>query len=101
LGLVHRIAIDQRRPTESRVLAVRILARSNTPEAVQVLQELVLPRRRWFGRRLAAKSPELLAALAGLATHWQHHPFTAEVLGQARQHWDAEIRAAATSSKDA
>jgi hypothetical protein len=101
LRFVHHIAIDPRRPTESRVLAVRILARSKTQEGVQVLQELVLPRRRWFGRRLAAKSPELLAALAGLATHWQHHPFAAEVLGQARQHWDAEIRAAAASSKDA
>jgi hypothetical protein len=100
LTFVHRIAVDPRRPTESRVLAVRILARSKTREAVQVLQELVLPRRRWFARRLAAKSPELLAALAGLATHWPDHPFAAEVLGQARRHWDPEIRAAATSSRD-
>ncbi len=101
LTFVHRIAIDVRRPTESRVLAVRILARSKTREAVQVLQQLVLPRRRWFARRLAAKSPELLAALAGLATHWADHPFAVEVLGQARQHWDPEIRAAAASSRDA
>ena len=63
LTLVHRIAVDTRRPTELRVLAVRILARSKSAEALAVLHGLALHRRRWFGRRLAPKSPELLAAL--------------------------------------
>jgi hypothetical protein len=97
LPLVHRIAIDPRRPAESRVLAVRILARSKTAQAKQVLQELVVNRRRWFGRRLAPKSPELLAALSGLATHWRDDPAAADVLAQARQHSDPDIRAAASS----
>ena len=97
LPLVHRIAIDSRRPAESRVLAVRTLARSKTAQAKQVLQELVVNRRRWFGRRLAPKSPELLAALSGLATHWRDDPAAADVLAQARQHSDPDIRAAASS----
>jgi hypothetical protein len=97
LPLVHRIAIDPRRPVESRVLAVRALARSKTLQARQVLQALVVHRRRWFGRRLAPKSPELLAALSGLATHWRDDPAAAEVLAQARQHGDPDIRAAASS----
>ena len=98
LSLVHSIAVDAKRPAELRVLAVRILARSKSPASVEVLQSLVLHRRRWFGRRLAPKSPELLAALAGLATHWREHPIAAEVLAHAMQHADPEIRAAASSA---
>ena len=97
LSLVHRIAVDAKRPVESRVLAVRILARGRTPETMQVLQDLVVHRRRWFGRRLAPKSPELLAALSGLALHWRDHPAAVEVLAQALQHSDPDIRAAASS----
>jgi hypothetical protein len=97
LDLARKIAIDGKRAAEARVLAVRILARSNSVESVRVLQSLVLHRRRWFGRRLAPKSPEVLAALAGLATHWRDHPDAVEVLAQAQRHWDADIRAAATS----
>ncbi|HEX2610514.1 MAG TPA: hypothetical protein VHK68_05840, partial [Gemmatimonadales bacterium] len=98
LSLVHSIAVDAKRPAEVRVLAVRILARSKSPASVEVLQSLVLHRRRWFGRRLAPKSPELLAALSGLATHWREHPVAAEVLAHAMQHADPEIRAAASSA---
>jgi hypothetical protein len=97
LSVVHRIAVDAKRPAESRVLAVRILARSKTPETIQVLQDLVVHRRRWFGPRLAPKSPELLAALSGLAIHWRDHPTAVEVLAQALQHSDPDIRAAASS----
>jgi hypothetical protein len=97
LALVRRIAVDTRRAAELRVLAVRILARSKSPESLGVLQSLALHRRRWFGRRLAPKSPELLAALSGLAAHWRDHPDAAEVLAHAQRHWDPDIRAAATA----
>jgi hypothetical protein len=97
LTLVHRIAVDTRRPAELRVLAVRILARSRSAEALAVLHGLALHRRRWFGRRLAPKSPELLAVLSALAMHWRNHPVAAEVLAQAQRHWDPDIRAAAMS----
>ena len=93
--LLQRIATDPRRPSESRVLAIRALARSGGSATPEVLRGLVMHPRRWLGRRLAPKSPELLAALAGLASHWAKDPAAAEVLTQAREHTDPEIRAAA------
>ncbi|HET6837336.1 MAG TPA: hypothetical protein VFH24_04780 [Gemmatimonadales bacterium] len=94
VAVVQRIAADPKRPSESRVLAVRILARNRTDESRQVLHELVLNRRRWLGRRLAPKSPELLAALTALATRWPDDSAVADVLQRASQHSDPDIRAA-------
>jgi hypothetical protein len=94
-ALAQRIATDPKRPSEFRVLAIRILGRSRTSESLGVLQALVLHRRRWLGRRLAPKSPELLAALAALATGWPDDHAAADVLQRALQHPDADIRAAA------
>jgi hypothetical protein len=96
--LVHRIAADPKRPSEPRVLAVRILGRSRTSESLHVLRELALHRRRWLGRRLAPKSPELLAALSALASGWPDDPRAAEILQRALQHVDPDIRAAARQS---
>lgn len=96
IPLVERIAQDGRRPSEMRVLTIRILARARTPEALRVLVGQVLSRRRWFGRRFAPKSPELLAAVTGLAYYWRHDPAAIEVLTQAQRHSDPEIRTAAT-----
>jgi hypothetical protein len=95
LPVIRRIAADPRRPTESRVPAIKCLARSRSTETLEVLRDLVIPRRRWLGRRLAAKSPELLAALTALATYWQDDPTASEALIRAQQHSDADIRAAA------
>ena len=95
IPLVERIAMDPRRPPEVRVATLRILARSRTPAALQVLLAHARPRRLWFRRRLAPKSPELLAAVAGLATYWKTDPQVTEVLAHAIRHPDAEIRAAA------
>jgi hypothetical protein len=94
-ALAQRIAADPKRPSESRVLAVRILARTRSPASLAVLHELVLHRRRWLGRRLAPKSPELLAALSALAAGWPTEPTAADVLRRASQHSDPDIRAAA------
>lgn len=95
LPVVQQLAMDPRRPTEIRVPTLRILARSRTPEALKVLLAHARNRRGWFGRRLAPKSPDLLAALAGLAAYWRNDPLAAEVLAHALQHSDPEIRAAA------
>jgi hypothetical protein len=101
LPLVLAIAADPKRPPEVRALAVRIITRSREPETLRVLLEIVNYRRRWFwfGRRLARKSPEILAALAGLAAHWSEDPTAKEVLTYARWHTDRKIRAAATSHR--
>jgi hypothetical protein len=96
LPAIRRIAADPKRPTESRVLAIRSLARSRSSETLQVLRDLVLHRWRWLGHRLAPKSPELLAALGALATYWGDHPTANEALIRAQQHSDPDIRAAAS-----
>jgi hypothetical protein len=95
--LVQRIAVDAKRPPEVRALAVRIVTRARDPETLRVLLGIVNYRRRWFRNRLAPKSPDLLAALTGLATHWGEEPLVKEVLAYARWHTDRQIRAAAAS----
>ncbi len=97
MGHLERIAADPRRPAEARVLAIRTIARSGRRTALHLLHDLALPPRRWLRRRLAPKSPELLAALSSLAFHWQEDPIAADALTLARQHSDPEIRAAAGS----
>ena len=92
---LERIAGDPKRQAEARVLAIRAIARSGTRTALGLLRDLALPPRRWLRRRLAPKSPELLAALAGMAVHWRKDPIAADVLTLAMQHSDPEIRAAA------
>jgi hypothetical protein len=94
---VQRIAVDAKRASELRVLAARIVTRVRTPEALRILLEVIALRRRWFGTRMTPKSPELLAALTGLAAYWRNDPTAAEVLVYARQHSDPDIRAAASS----
>jgi hypothetical protein len=97
IPLLERIGMDPRRSSLIRVPTLRTLARTRTPEALKVLLAQAQHRRRWFGRRLASKSPELLAAIGGLASYWRDHPMATEVLSHARQHSDPEIRAAASS----
>jgi hypothetical protein len=47
-----------------------------------------------FLRKLAARSPEMLAALAGLAAHWPYHLEAGKALALAAKSRDAEIRKA-------
>jgi hypothetical protein len=98
LPLVERIAADPRQSSELRVAAVRILARTRAPQALRVLVDLALKRRFWLRRRLAPKSPELLAAVAALASFWPHEPVAAAVLDRALHHSDPDVRAAASST---
>lgn len=97
LPLLQRIATDPKRPSESRVLAIRVLARRGGTATPEVLRGLVMHPRRWLGRRLAPKSPELLAALTGLSSYWAQDQAAAEVLAQAREHSDPDIRNAAAA----
>jgi hypothetical protein len=96
IQVVASIAVDSARPAEVKLPSLRILARSRSPEALKVLLAYAHRRRRWFGRRLPAKSPELLAALSALAVYWKDDPRASEVLAHALRHSDPEIRAAAT-----
>jgi hypothetical protein len=76
-----------------RTLAIRVLAATQTIEARDWLVNHVLGRRRWWRRPvLAAKSPEMLAALDALRSQWAAHPHVARALRLAAHSGDAEIR---------
>ena len=85
---------------EMRVLALRALAQLRLPNVLEELLRHVVGRRGPFGlgtQRLAPKSPTMLAALAGLATHWAAHKRAAGVLSMARASSDPDIRIAVKS----
>ena len=97
--MVQRIVEDAACPSETRALAIRVLARTGDQAVVGTLVALALVRKfRFFHRRIAAKSPEVLAAVAGLATHWSADPRAEEVLKRARRHRDFDIRSAASAT---
>jgi len=82
-----------------RLQIVRVLGTIRTPATRDCLIRRALARRRWLpGRRLAPKSPEMVAAIGGLATHWPGDPAVLDVLRLAAGSADPEIRAAAGSS---
>ncbi len=81
---------------EDRVLSVRVLATLHTSAARDWLLARTLAKQRWFrGPRLQHKSPEMLAALSGLATYWRQEPKASTPLRLAVASNDPEIRAAA------
>ncbi|HET7239579.1 MAG TPA: hypothetical protein VFI77_00365 [Gemmatimonadales bacterium] len=99
LPLIERMARDPVRRSAHRVMAIRVLARSRTARALESLASLAVTRTRWLRRqRLSPKSPEVLAAIAGLAAHWPTEPRVQQVLAEAERHADADIRAAARRS---
>lgn len=76
-------------------LAIRALAASGTREGLELAINTTLERTIFGRARLASPSPDVLAALAGLATYWRDEPRATTVLALAGAHWDAEVRAAA------
>jgi hypothetical protein len=95
LPRVMNIIQDPGRDPELRALAIRALSAVPTSTSRDWLVENALGRKRWFRRRrLAAKSPELLASLQVLAEQWAAHPAAAAVLRLAASSADSEIHAA-------
>jgi len=93
--LVNR-ATDRTLPGDLRVLAVRCLGYTRAPVALETLLQITAGGRTLFGReRLAAKSPELLVALAALATGWRRDLRAGARLLIAASSPDGEIRNAA------
>jgi hypothetical protein len=83
-------------PADVRLLLVRVLAMLPSTAARDCLIRRVQVRRRWMlWRRLAPKSPEMVAAVAGLAGRWSVDPAAANVLRLARSSRDADVRTAA------
>ncbi|HEU4588662.1 MAG TPA: hypothetical protein VFS11_08440 [Gemmatimonadales bacterium] len=85
------------RPAEVRAFLIRALATIPSPRARDWLIRRCLVRRWWrFRTRLAPRSPEVLAALSGLAAAWSRDAGAAPVLALARESKDPELRAAAS-----
>jgi hypothetical protein len=95
LRAVERFMADWRRPAELRAIAVRALGRANGPHMLAQLLDLAGTRRHFFGWRIEAKSPVVLAAVSVLARNWGGHPQVVGLLREARDHDDPEIRLAA------
>ncbi|MEP7325938.1 MAG: hypothetical protein ABI836_08325 [Gemmatimonadota bacterium] len=82
-----------------KAAAIRAIAPVKLPLVVDFLVGLSTTRTLWLRRkRLAHRSPQVIAAVTGLGRHWAQHPRAREVLGMARAHAEAEFRAAATGS---
>ena len=95
LRAVERFVGDWRRPAELRAIGVRALGLANGPNTLSRLLDLAGTRRHFFGWRIEAKSPVVLAAVSVLARNWGGHPQVIGLLREARDHDDPEIRLAA------
>ena len=91
--VVLRRLSDRELGPEVRALAIRVLAASRARTALDYLLGLAVRRRKFWGHRLAPKSPEVLAALAGLAQHWAQDSKAKGVISLATRSTDSEIRA--------
>ena len=93
-------ATDRALPPDVRTLAVRALGHAQAPAALTTLLRLASTGRTLFGReKLPPKSPELLAALAGLASGWQQDPRARALLRRAADSSDPDVRAAADTGE--
>jgi len=91
MGLIQ----DPDRSAEFRAVAIRALGNVSTSTSREWLIKHALGRKRWFRRRrLAPKTPELLAILQVLAEQWADHPDVALVFRLAARSADPEIQAA-------
>lgn len=76
-----------------RALGIRALASHKGSDTVAWLAARVVKVGKLIKRpTLASKSPEMLAALEGLATHWREHAGAREALALAAASADSEIR---------
>lgn len=86
---------DKDREAEVRALGIRALAVLRTPSVRSWLLDHAITKGGWFRRRrLAARSPEMLAIVSVLASRWRDDPKVADVLRMAEASADPEIRAA-------
>lgn len=81
-------------PAELRAAMLRALASDRTDTTLELLLRYVVAERRFgIGERLAAPTPEMLAALAGLAAHWRDDPRVRQYVRRASTSSDQVVRA--------
>jgi len=86
-------------PADLRSIGLKAIAPVPEPEVLECLWRYAV-RRRWvFLNRLAPKTPDMVAALAGLSTHWRTHPRVGPVIDAGIAHRDKEVREAAGASR--
>jgi hypothetical protein len=79
-------------PPEFRVITLLLLGRTSSPAALEALLAFVQGGTTFFGKpKLAAKSPEMLAALGGLARSFRYDRRVAALLDVARASRDEQI----------
>lgn len=78
-----------------RALGIRAAASCREPDVLNFLLSRTTGRRRFLRRQaLAPPTPEVLAALAGLATHWSADPAAQDLLDAAGRSKDKDVREA-------
>jgi hypothetical protein len=89
--LARRVA-DAAYPAEFRAMTLLLLGRSGSPAALDTLLAFVEGGRTLLGRtKLAPGSPEMLAALSGLARSWPQDARVRPLLDMARKSKDPQI----------
>jgi hypothetical protein len=75
-----------------RALGIRALSSFRAPETVAFLAQRAMGKKRFLRKRaLADATPETLAALTGLATHWRNDPLAGPILQMAASSSNREI----------
>jgi hypothetical protein len=94
-------ADDETLDSDMRVLAIRVMASCPVESVLEWLIKRTMGKKRFFRARLAEKSPEMLAALAGLAAYWSQSPEAAPVLELAGNSSDPEIKTVVSTRRGA
>lgn len=77
---------------ELRALGIRALSSNRSHEVMRFLVQRTLGKKRFLrARALAATTPEMLAALAGIVTHWRDDPGAKTVLALAEKSSDPDV----------
>ena len=86
-------ADDNGLSADLRALGIRAAASDRSPATLAFLVARTTGKRRFLRKQaLAAATPEMLAALAGLVTHWGSDPAAQGILATAAKSSDKDIR---------
>ncbi len=79
--------------SQLRTMGIRIVAQQHTPETLAWLLGFIVTETQWARRpKLRASTPEMLAALSMVATHWRSDPKAESIIRLAEQSRDSEVR---------
>jgi hypothetical protein len=93
--LAQRVVEDMEFPPEFRVMALHVLGRAGSTLALDALLVFAQGGKSLIGKpKLAHKSPEMLAALGGLARSWGHDRRARALIDAAARSRDQQISAA-------